>query len=196
MADILIKLMSSMAAQLGHSDLRICQNIAAELIVSRRQPSPVPAVESFKLPGLKGVTQKYCSQFNPLLAEYIQQAAPELAWRRPGFGRIPDDIAKHMAVCEIIGPTGQLNHENIRAGLLYQAAGITYPRHSHAAEEIYAPLSGPAEWQRDDEDWKSRNAGEYIHHLPYQPHGIKTGKIPLLAVWGWTGDIRSESYEI
>ena len=101
-----------------------------------------------------------------------------------------------MAVSEIIGPTGQITHKRIRAGLLFQASGMTYPRHSHAAEEIYLSLSGPVDWQVDDTDWYQRQAGEFIHHLPYQPHATCTGKTALLAIWGWAGDIAADSYKI
>ena len=101
-----------------------------------------------------------------------------------------------MAVCEIIGPAGHIKHETVRAGLLFQAPDITYPRHSHAAEEIYFSLSGPVEWKVDESDWRHAFAGDFTHHLPRQPHSIRTDTIPLLAVWGWAGDIGAESYKI
>jgi hypothetical protein len=101
-----------------------------------------------------------------------------------------------MDVCEIIGPSGQIKDESIRAGLLFQDANVLYPRHSHAAEEIYCPLSGQAAWQRDDDDWRLHAPGDVIHHLPFQPHAIKTRTMPLLAFWGWAGDIGADSYHI
>jgi hypothetical protein len=130
------------------------------------------------------------------LFQAISQTSTDLSWRRPGFGKIPDAIANQMAVCEIIGPTGQIKHETVRAGLLFQAPNITYPRHSHAAEEIYFPLTGSVDWQTDNAIWCQHEAGSFIHHLPYQPHAIRTGKIPLLTIWGWTGDIAAHSYRI
>ena len=72
-----------------------------------------------------------------------------------------------MDVCEIIGPSGQIRDESIRAGLLFQDANVLYPRHSHAAEEIYFPLSGQAAWQTDDDDWRLHAPGDVIHHLPF-----------------------------
>ena len=89
-----------------------------------------------------------------------------------------------MAVCEIIGLTGQITHERIRAGLLFQSSGMAYPRHSHAAEEIYLSLSGPVDRQVDDAGWHQRQAGEFIHHLPYQSYATCSGETTLLAVWG------------
>jgi len=77
----------------------------------------------------------------------IQQCASYLSWRQPGFGHVAQTVSIHLAVCEIIGPTGHITHDNIRAGLFFQDADILYPRRSHAAEEIYLPLSGLAAWQ-------------------------------------------------
>ena len=191
------KLLWLMADRLGQSDLPICQNIALALDGS------VGRAELAAAPASTGITAAIFDDINRQLADnrpdlfrHIRQAMPGLTWRHPGFGRIPDHIATGMAVCEIIGPTGQITHERIRAGLLFQASGMTYPRHSHAAEEIYLSLSGPVDWQIDDADWYQRQAGEFIHHLPYQPHATCTGETALLAIWGWAGDIAADSYKI
>ena len=119
-----------------------------------------------------------------------------MAWRQPGFGRISGNITKHLAVCEIIGPDGQISHEEIRAGVLYQAANVTYPSHNHAAEEVYLALTGPQEWQKDNGAWCEGSSGDFIHHLPYQPHAIRTATTPLLALWVWTGNIDGGTYRI
>ena len=197
MADALVTLLHNMAASLRQSDLPICQNIALALDES------VGRAELAAAPASTGITAATFDDINRQLAhnqrdlfQHIRQAMPVLTWRQPGFGRIPDHIAAGMAVCEIIGPTGQITHKRIRAGLLFQASGMTYPRHSHAAEEIYLSLSGPVDWQVDDADWYQRQADEFIHHLPYQPHATCTGKTALLAIWGWAGDIAADSYKI
>ena len=197
MADALVTLLQSIAANLRQSDLSICQNIALALDGSVRRAELAAA------PASTGITAAIFDEINrqlahdqPDLFRHIRQAMPGLTWRHPGFGRIPDHIAAGMAVCEIIGPTGQITHDRIRAGLLFQASGMTYPRHSHAAEEIYLSLSGPVDWQVDDAGWHQRQAGEFIHHLPYQPHATCTGETALLAIWGWAGDIAADSYKI
>ena len=197
MADALVTLLHSMAANLRQSDLSICQNIALALDGSVRRAELAAA------PASTGITAAIFDEINrqlahdqPDLFRHIRQAMPGLTWRHPGFVRIPDHIATDMAVCEIIGPTGQIMHEKFRAGLLFQASGMTYPRHSHAAEEIYLSLSGPVDWQVDDAGWYQRQAGEFIHHLPYQPHATCTGETALLAIWGWAGDIAADSYKI
>ena len=196
MPNELDSLLRLMATSLGQSELPICQLVAAavEDSVGRRhnKASPKSEIISFKFddidPPLFHVQMDLCKA--------ISRSSANLSWRRPGFGRIPDDIASQMAVCEIIGPTGQIKHATVRAGLLFQASDITYPRHSHAAEEIYFPLTGPVDWQIENTNWCQKEAGNFIHHLPYQPHAIRTGKTPLLTIWAWSGDIGSDSYRI
>ena len=72
------------------------------------------------------------------LCEAIYSIAP-IYRRRPGFGKIRDDIASHMAVCSH-RPTGQIKHETVRLGLFFKHQ-TSLPRHSHAAEEIYFSLT-------------------------------------------------------
>ena len=190
------RLLHLMANSLAKSDLPICNLVATALDRSIGQTPEKTAPQS-KIISLKfdGINPPH-RHADMDLCQAILESNADLSWRRPGFGKIPDSIASHMAVCEIIGPTGQIKHETVRAGFLFQAPDITYPRHSHAAEEIYLSLSGPVEWQVDETDWRLSFAGDFTHHLPHQPHAIRTGTIPLLAVWGWAGDIGAESYKI
>ena len=196
MPNELNSLLRLMANSLGQSELPICRVVAAaaEESVGRTHGK---AVSKSKI-----IPFKFDDIDPPLfhmkmdLCQAIFRSSADLSWRRPGFGKIPDDIASHMAVCEIIGPTGQIKHETVRTGLLFQGSDITYPRHSHAAEEIYFSLTGPVDWQIENNNWCQKEAGSFIHHLPYQPHAIRTGKTPLLTIWGWSGDIDPDSYRI
>ena len=196
MPNDLARLLHLMANSLAKSDLPICHLVATALDRSIGK-TPEKATPQSKIISLKfDSINPLCGHAHLDLYQVILQTSADLSWRHPGFGKIPDAIASHMAVCEIIGPTGQIKHETVRAGLLFQAPDITYPRHSHAAEEIYLSLSGPVEWQVDESDWRHAFSGELTHHLPHQPHSIRTSTIPLLAVWGWAGDIGAESYKI
>jgi hypothetical protein len=62
-----------------------------------------------------------------------------------------------------------------------------YPRHRHDAEEIYLPLSGAAEWQQGDAVWRERLPGTLIRHAGGEPHAMRTGAGPLLALYLWRG---------
>ena len=190
------KLLRLIATSLAQSELPICQLVAATVkeSIGRRhdKASSKSEIISFKFDNVDPMLLHAHGD----LCKAVVGSSADLSWRRPGFGRIPDDIASQMAVCEIIGPTGQIKHATVRVGLLFQASDITYPRHSHAAEEIYFPLTGPVDWQIEDTNWCRKEAGSFIHHLPYQPHAIRTGKTPLLTIWGWSGDIDPDSYRI
>lgn len=74
-------------------------------------------------------------------------------------------------------------------GALLLGPDVDYPRHHHPAEEVYLPLTH-AWWVHDvDDDLVHVPAGTLIHHAPGQPHGMRTGGTPLLALYLWTGDV-------
>ena len=193
MRNNLDKLLSLIANSLGQSELPICQLVIAAVEESIGQIHTEATQKSKSIPlKFNHINPPRLNAHRDLYLAIFQSSA-DLSWRRPGFGKIPDAIASHMAVCEIIGPAGQIKHETVRAGFLFQAPDITYPRHSHAAEEIYLSLSGPVEWQVDEADWRLSFAGDFNHHFPPQPHAIRTGSTPLLTIWEWTGDIGAKS---
>ncbi|MGK0271140.1 MAG: mannose-6-phosphate isomerase-like protein (cupin superfamily) [Cocleimonas sp.] len=132
---------------------------------------------------------------NPLLHD-LNNCYESLAWRPSGFGRLPAEITNHVAVVEIIGPSGMIEDSRFRFGLLLQDPEIHYAKHQHAAEELYLVLHGEAAWAVDDNEPSIRGVGEFIHHAENQPHQMKTKDKPLLAMWTWLGDIDSESYSI
>ena len=117
-----------------------------------------------------------------------------LHWRRSGYGKLPDSVSDKLRVVEVIGPHGMLWHNQIRFGVLHQQAAHLYPQHRHAAEELYFVLAGEALWSTDETPPTARPPGSFIHHKSWQPHVMETTTEPLLALWGWSGDIRADSY--
>ena len=196
MTSAVATLLASMAEKLQRSDLAICQTLSNALGAGGRNDPYIPPLSPQHAQKSLDYIARACPDSSSGNILMIQQCASYLSWRQPGFGHVPQAVAKHLAVCEIIGPTGQITHDNIRAGLFFQDADILYPRHSHAAEEIYLPLSGFAAWQASDDDWRLQAPGDIIHHLPFQPHAINTKQLPLLAFWGWADDIGADSYRI
>ena len=132
---------------------------------------------------------------HPLLAS-LNNCYQSLSWRPSGFGKLPAEITNHVAVVEIIGPTGMIEDKRFRFGILLQDPQILYAKHQHEAEELYLVLSGVASWAVDEKIATDRNAGEFIHHAKNQPHQMKTNDEPLLAIWAWLGDISADSYSI
>lgn len=135
------------------------------------------------------------SNFHPLLTS-LEDCYHSLAWRPSGFGKLPPQITNHVAVVEIIGPSGMIEDPRFRFGLLLQDPEVLYAKHQHAAEELYLVLNGKAAWSVDDNKARPREVGEFIYHAENQPHQMKTNDEPLLAMWAWLGDIDAESYSI
>ncbi len=130
------------------------------------------------------------------LMRCLQACAPDLHWRTAGFGKLPEAAAQHLAVVELIGPAGMIRMEGFRFGLLVQRAGFQYPKHWHAAEELYYVLAGTALWAVDGGLPRPRPPGSFVHHRSMQPHRMSTEAEALLALWAWTGDIGGSSYSI
>ncbi|MEQ9260914.1 MAG: dimethylsulfonioproprionate lyase family protein [Roseovarius sp.] len=126
----------------------------------------------------------------------LRAAAPRLAWRRPGFGQLPEAISGAILVTEILGPDGMVPHDTLRFGALHQQAGHDYPEHNHRAEEIYHVLAGTALWSMGGGAPEPRGAGDFIHHPPSVMHAMHTRAEPMLALWVWRGDIGARSYRL
>jgi len=135
------------------------------------------------------------SASDPLLLQ-LGRDLPLLGWRAPGFGKLPTALTDHMAVNELIGPTGQIDHERVRFGFLLQGAHISYPDHNHAAEELYHVLHGRADWQVDGQSLGIQSEGQFVHHKPWQTHAMQTGRQSMLSMWGWAGDIGMKHYQL
>lgn len=171
-------------------------NIACTLVRSLTDPA---MTDSGKPPALMPACSALASVLNGHrgdMLECVASSRNSLHWRTPGFGSLPTEIARNIAVVEILGPDGMIRNDLCRFGLLLQKKNLRYPPHRHAAEELYAVLSGRADWSVDGKATVSRAAGEFVHHQCWQSHSIQTRAEPLLAMWGWVGDINSDSYSL
>ena len=88
---------------------------------------------------------------------------------------------------EFIGLRGPIACDRMACGVLFLGPQIEYPRHSHAAEEVYVPLTGPTLWQCGDQDWVDRTPGRPIYHASGVWHAMRTESVPLLALYLWRG---------
>lgn len=114
-----------------------------------------------------------------------------LQWRAAGGGKSPQ-----AAVAELVGPDGWAESSRFRAGLFFQPARMFYAWHRHAAEELYLPLYGEAEWFAEGETPAVRPPLSHIVHRTMQAHALRTFDSPLFALWGWRGDIAMHTYEL
>ena len=130
------------------------------------------------------------------LISRLATCADSLSWREAGFGKLPKEFSKRIFASELIGPNGLFESTNIRIGLLIQQEKIAYPKHWHDAEELYLVLNGNAYWSVDYDPAVPYRPDSFVQHKSCQPHSMTTQAEPLLALWGWTGDIDGKSYSI
>ena len=130
------------------------------------------------------------------LIDLLSQCSDLLSWRQAGFGKLPEKFSKRIFASEIIGPKGTIDNLSVRVGLLLQLDHAVYPKHWHLAEELYLVLFGQAHWSVDDSLSEVISPENFVHHKSKQPHSMTTFEKPLLAMWGWTGDIDGQSYSV
>ena len=132
----------------------------------------------------------------PLVCRLAGLAADRLAWGQTyGAGDFGDRFLANYGWMELFGSRGHFVNDRVAAGFLLLGPQTHYPDHRHVAEEIYFPLTSGTEWRMGDAPFASRAAGEAIHHASGVPHAMRTGRMPLLALYLWRGgplDQRSE----
>jgi hypothetical protein len=124
---------------------------------------------------------------HPALAAAIAAAAPHLAWAAytgyPAAAIGAAFAANHAFATVAASPAFDL-------GLFLIAPGILYRDHRHAAAELYAPLTGPHGWRfapGDPLTWLP--AHQPVWNEPFRPHATRTGAVPFLCLYAWTGDV-------
>jgi hypothetical protein len=134
------------------------------------------------LPDIAGDT----AAFGIDLVAALCRAAPSLAWRQTYTAKDLDAVfLDNYGWSEILGANGPLASERIACGFLILGPSTHYPRHRHEAEEMYLPLSGTAAWQQGDAVWRERPPGTPILHAGNEPHAMRTGASPMLALYLW-----------
>jgi hypothetical protein len=122
------------------------------------------------------------------LVNLLVSRADQLAWRQTYTEPdVSSEFLQRYGWSELIGLRGPVASERLAAGFLLLGPHTEYPRHRHAAAEIYLPLAGTALWQRGDAAWRRRAPGRPIHHPPWMPHAMRTEVQPLLALYLWRG---------
>ena len=182
-------------------------NIAAQilkLLESLQEPALAPfladwpltprqrAITASHLPVLRWLPEiaRDAAPFGVELVAAMYRVAPSLAWRQTYTAKDLDRaFLDNYGWSEILGNgNGPLASERIACGFLILGPATHYPRHRHEAEEIYLPLSGTAAWQQGDALWQERAPGTLIHHARDEPHAMRTGGSPLLALYLWRSD--------
>ena len=166
----------------------ICQALDSDLI-----PRQSPVVEAAPV---DVSLSNFLKDGRSDLISLLLHCSDLLTWREAGFGKLPEEFSKRIFASEIIGPKGIIDNPSMRVGLLFQLEHVAYPKHWHTAEELYLVLLGEADWSVDDGSSEVRSPENFVHHKSNQPHSMTTCDEPLLAMWGWTGDIDGQSYSV
>lgn len=155
------------------------------------EPSPLPPVTQY-LPGL--LSSKSAGDTG--LVGQLSEAADKLHWRQSyseaDFG---PEFIRSYAYVELVGKRSALSTGKMAAGLLMFGPDVVYPEHRHAAEELYVPVAGSADFLMPDGSWRPVESGGIVHNAPWVSHGIRTDAQPVLIAWLWLGGdpaVRSE----
>ena len=157
-----------------------------------------------------GVVERYLSDCralarDPLAERLVTALAAEpdaVAWyRSKSYDDEPSmaDFLSRYAVAVILGPDRfgrRCPYFSDRAtlGVTLQAPNVDYPAHAHEAVEIYYILAGSADWQQGDGGWQRKAPGDFVLHKAHEPHAMRTGEEPLLAMFAWVSDLMSDVY--
>lgn len=118
------------------------------------------------------------------MARALREVRDELTWEY-GYEKISKALSQKYAYCEVLGPRGPVQCDNLILGFVLFAPDTTYPQHSHKEiEESYISISGA---------WSENNAavfapGSLILNRSGDEHRITVGdRDPCLLAYAWTG---------
>lgn len=109
------------------------------------------------------------------------------------------DFLRRYAVAAIVGPDRfgrRCPYFSDRAviGVTLQAPDVDYAAHAHQAVEIYYVVAGSVDWRQGDGVWRRKMPGDFVLHAAHEPHAMRTGEEPLLALFAWVSDLMSDVY--
>jgi len=175
--------------QTGHPVAQDVASLLESLEVSADWQAPQKQPALAVLPAALAATDCH-----PAAARFAD-IAEHLTWN--GTSHLsPNSVADIYCFVMIAGPGAMIEDTRFRFGVYLQIPGVHYPSHRHEAVELYLPLSGTAEWQKDRAAFRPVTPGTLIHHKSYQPHATRTLEAPLLALWAWTGNLSLGTYSI
>jgi hypothetical protein len=188
-------LVDAYAPKGGESE-RVRQEITYVLEHARAALKNAPNIRSFDRHSIvRHLTQTLSATraTAPILAAALEPVAVKLHWRYAYEPR-PDapGLENAMAWTEIVGPGRYWHSDHACLGLTLIAPGHFYPAHHHPAVELYTLVTGESDWTLEGITTR-RLPGERILHESHAVHAMRSLATPLLAIYSWTGDVRSPS---
>ena len=172
------------------------RELAQVLALLENTPGPYPLPPA-------GRAHPIARQLQPALADRPGRVADVLAALRPFASALPwrygyaaradaPGLEDRIAWAEFIGPAAPRKSDRLCLGVTLIASHTLYPAHRHPAVETYFVLAGTATWTAAGRS-SLQPPGAFILHPSNIDHAMETGDEPLLAVYTWSGDIRSPS---
>ena len=138
-------------------------------------------------------------------AAILQSTKPELA---AVIGELIDGLSWHAnaaypeekfspgyfdewAFAQVIGPDGLFSADDLMMGMFAMGPNLFYPKHNHAAPELYYQLTGTHKWQSEDEPWVTQASPVMIWHEAFEVHATETLDEPFLSIWMWSEDTQN-----
>lgn len=118
----------------------------------------------------------------------IQKTYQNQAWRQPynveDFGNEFYHKSAWFPIADTLGP---VVYSDGLIEIMLLDAGLTYPKHKHAPEELYIVLAGEVWWEAEDKKPCWIQSGDFIHHPSNVAHSIRAGNRPVLILNLWRG---------
>lgn len=125
---------------------------------------------------------------NDPFARAISAASGDCYWRQTYK---PEEVGQHFLDTygwfELFGPTGHFHCEDLRAYVAYWGPSLQYSWHRHEAEEIYAVISGSAQFEAEGLIPATLEAGYTRFHSSNQNHAMTTQDDAILCFVLWRG---------
>lgn len=158
-------------------------NLPSEPPARALAPRDLPATRY-----LAGLTQAACPATQAVTDALIDDA-PKLRWEQSYTAdQVGQDYLDRYGWVHVLSPEGPLVDHDIRITIGFWDAGLAYPRHRHAPEEIYCVLAGGARFDSEGRAPFAVRPGDTVHHAPNQWHAIDMTPGPLLALAIWKGE--------
>ncbi len=130
----------------------------------------------------------------PELARLIEELIDELSWH--ANAAYPEDkfapgYFDEWAFAQVIGPDGLFSADDLMLGMFAMGPNLFYPKHNHAAPELYYQLTGTHKWQSEDGPWVTRASPMMIWHEAFEVHATETLEEPFLSIWMWSEDTQN-----
>ncbi len=147
----------------------------ADWAITERSIAPNALVEERYLQ----LALENCGGGERYLVKSLYECASNICWHERSLGSVKYNYA------EIIGPVGHFPRSDISAGIYFVEPNTTLPNHWVVSEELLIQLTNGSEFSIDESKFSPLKSGSILFHESNERHALKTGSLPLLALYAW-----------